>query len=419
MAESCDIIQSKLETFADLASHTSLAPSEIADLLHFSLSNTYLYVGEEFFQQAHGCAMGKPSSPVVAEQFMTSLEEQILHSCPHKPALYVRYVDDIFIVWTHGKTLLLEFLECFNTGHPAIRFTMELESHNCLPFLDVNVTKICGSNQVWKLATSVYRKPSDVGHFIPFMSYHSMEHKMAAIKCFTHRAFSHCSSVQFRQQELSFIYDLFRKNGFPASIINAAMTSVAKKHLNQGPIAIGEIPDLIRVSVPFLGPISQTLRRLAWKCGVNLVFSNNNTLFKTLCRPKTPLPLDQRSHVVYHIQCSCKKRYIGQTEREYPDRIKEHKMGHQSANPRGAFQHHQDHQPLFDEVTILCSEPSLDLRELKEAFFIQKCGQNAILNINIGMRTALNRNRGRVFDPIWHSIIEKLPALPALINQQE
>jgi hypothetical protein len=58
-----------------------------------------------------------------------------------KPAHWYRYVDDTFVVWTHGQEELHRFLQHLNTIHSNIKFTMEVEKNNTLPFLDVLVTR--------------------------------------------------------------------------------------------------------------------------------------------------------------------------------------------------------------------------------------------------------------------------------------
>ena len=46
--------------------------------------------------------MGSRVAPPLAITFMHAIESLILSSPGDQPALYLRYVDDIFGVWTHG-----------------------------------------------------------------------------------------------------------------------------------------------------------------------------------------------------------------------------------------------------------------------------------------------------------------------------
>jgi hypothetical protein len=78
--------------------------------------------------------MESPLAPVVANFYMEHFEQQAISSAEKKPARWFRYVDDTFVVWTHGKDELQEFLKHLNNIHLNIMFTMEVEQNKTLPF---------------------------------------------------------------------------------------------------------------------------------------------------------------------------------------------------------------------------------------------------------------------------------------------
>jgi hypothetical protein len=41
-----------------------------------------------------------------------------------QPKLWLRFIDDIFMMWTHVEEALLEFVEFFNSSVDSIKFTM-------------------------------------------------------------------------------------------------------------------------------------------------------------------------------------------------------------------------------------------------------------------------------------------------------
>ena len=47
--------------------------------------------------------MGTKMAPQYANSFMADLEEKILDKFPNKPIIYLRYIDDIFLIWTHTE----------------------------------------------------------------------------------------------------------------------------------------------------------------------------------------------------------------------------------------------------------------------------------------------------------------------------
>jgi hypothetical protein len=55
--------------------------------------------------------------------------------------MWLRYVDDTFVVWPHGLSRLQDFLSHLNSLRPSIQFTMEIESDSAIAFHDVLVIR--------------------------------------------------------------------------------------------------------------------------------------------------------------------------------------------------------------------------------------------------------------------------------------
>eukprot|EP00117_Sycon_ciliatum_P047445 scpid103206/ scgid33888/ len=137
------------------------------------------------FKQTDGVAMGSPLGPVFANFFLGYCETLI----PDEfwPELYTRYVDDTFSFFTQ-QDHALTFLERLNSIHPSLQFTMEKETENQLPFLDVLVTRHSNS-----FSTAIYRKPTFTGLYTRWDSYGPTGQKIALIKSLTVRAQRICS----------------------------------------------------------------------------------------------------------------------------------------------------------------------------------------------------------------------------------
>lgn len=86
---------------------------------------------------------------------MDFFEESFLSKSVNMPKLWLRYVDDTFVIWQHGKEKLGEFLENLNSEVGSIKFTMEVEVNKTIPFLDVLAMRESSS-----IMTTVYRKPT-------------------------------------------------------------------------------------------------------------------------------------------------------------------------------------------------------------------------------------------------------------------
>ena len=70
-----------------------------------------------------------------------------LATAPHKPRVWLRYVDDTFVVINKDHVDSLK--DHINSYHPSIKFTSEDMVNNSIPFLDALVY----------LNQDIYRKP--------------------------------------------------------------------------------------------------------------------------------------------------------------------------------------------------------------------------------------------------------------------
>ena len=95
----------------------------------------------QLYEQTDGVAMGSPLSPVIANFYMEDFEMKAIEKATHKPDCWYRYVDDTFVIWSHGKEKLMDFLKHLNGIHNNIQFTMEIEREGHLPFLDIDINR--------------------------------------------------------------------------------------------------------------------------------------------------------------------------------------------------------------------------------------------------------------------------------------
>ena len=112
--------------------------------------------------------------PVTAD-VVDEVEQKILETQSKKPLIWLRYIDDIFFIWTHGEQELERFLKDLNNFTPNLSFTYEA-SKNCIPFLDLKVKLIDG-----KLETDLYMKPTDCHQYLHYLSSHPQHSKRSII----------------------------------------------------------------------------------------------------------------------------------------------------------------------------------------------------------------------------------------------
>ena len=119
----------------------NIKESDLVTLLQLATKDQLFQFEGNLYQQIDGVAMGSPLGPLMANAFLCSLEEK-LERDNKLPNLYRRYVDDT-ITAMPDVAAAESFLSTLNECLPSISFTMELASNNKLPFLGMEITKVC------------------------------------------------------------------------------------------------------------------------------------------------------------------------------------------------------------------------------------------------------------------------------------
>ena len=66
---------------------------------------------------------------------MKDIEIQLIITSPKKPKMWLRFIDDIFMIWGHGRYELENFIHLANDLHPTIKFSFNTNEQE-IPFLD-------------------------------------------------------------------------------------------------------------------------------------------------------------------------------------------------------------------------------------------------------------------------------------------
>ena len=100
--------------------------------------NNFCFNGKHYLQ-THGTAKGTRMALSYANLFLAKFETDGLSRAPFQPFIWMRYINDIFMIWTRSVQDLNTFTSFLNDIHPAIKFTGDY-SFTSIPFLDVNVS---------------------------------------------------------------------------------------------------------------------------------------------------------------------------------------------------------------------------------------------------------------------------------------
>jgi len=89
------------------------------------------------YEQIKGVAIRSPLSPIVVYLYMEWLKNKSIESHCFNPKHWKVFIDDIYIVWPHGKEILHRFKGHLNNEVESIVFTMGMEDNNKILFLDI------------------------------------------------------------------------------------------------------------------------------------------------------------------------------------------------------------------------------------------------------------------------------------------
>ncbi|XP_043235932.1 uncharacterized protein LOC122388700 [Amphibalanus amphitrite] len=328
--------------------------------------------------------MGSRIAPSLAIVFMGKLEAEALQVDRPQPDMYVRYIDDIWCLWTHGSEALTEYLAFLNSRHPAIQFTIERSDQDgTLPYLDTLISV----RQDGSYSTELYFKPMAAPIILPYDSAHARSTKKAVLTSQITRAIRLGSDTAARKRGLEKIRHLFVSNGYPMKMIKEYSWREMKKHEERSRDRgreRRERPDQRQqnkkkqgtyIRLPFVNDkVAAQVKKVAINSGlpVEIAWTTNNTLKKRLVKTRlnpAPCPSGRRcchscqaglqskcttKNVVYELTCShCGDTYIGETSRPVRLRYNEHR--------RNGINREED-TPLGEHA--LHKHPEMDRRDI-------------------------------------------------------
>ena len=98
---------------------------------------------------------------------MGKLEQDFIQSRSLGPSTWLRFLDDIFMVWDHSLESLHSFIDALSSFHPSIKFTYSISTKK-VNFLDVTVSK----SENLDFVTDVYVKSTNVHQYVEYSSCH-------------------------------------------------------------------------------------------------------------------------------------------------------------------------------------------------------------------------------------------------------
>ncbi len=160
---------------------TSLTTDAFLTLLRLVVDEFYFTWHKKLYHQKSGLPMGSRLSPVLANIYMEEVENTVLRAFPIALKMYVRFVDNIFLVYDSSKMHLQELLDVFNDQHPDIKLTCEMEEDQQLPYLDIlvkrNNIREARRGEQRSFSLSIHRKSTHSHKYLNFALRHPLSLK--------------------------------------------------------------------------------------------------------------------------------------------------------------------------------------------------------------------------------------------------
>ena len=266
-----------------------LNETEFVKLMFMVTSGVEFSFDSIMYKQNDGVAMGSPLGPVLANIYVGFCESSIDPSL--WPSMYCRFVDD---------------------G----------ENNGTLSFLDVSISRNMDTHN---MDTTIYRKPTLTGLYIPWSSFTPTKSKTHLVKAHVYRAHRICSP-HLLDEELERLLTIMTKNGYPKTLL---MNLINQKPTLEKTITFGPERCPVVLRLPWVGAgssrVEKEVRNIvcsSYPCVKLYVIFGTTRAFSV---KKDVLPTLSKSNLIYFFQCrNCENRYVGRTFQHLGARIRQH-----------------------------------------------------------------------------------------------
>ncbi|XP_033123982.1 uncharacterized protein LOC117122504 [Anneissia japonica] len=181
--------------------------------------------------------MGSPLSTVIASTFLEEFEQLALLSATKQLKLWLRYIDDIFIIWQH-----------------------------------------------------IYRKPTHTDRYLNKRSFRHPSTKKGVCNTLVRRA--HCiSDHNSIRKEVQHVKAALKLNGYHTR-------DIATPRPNPNPNRLDNIESRKSVCLPYLGQLSHRIQRIILQADVKVFHSASNKLSRTLQTHKDKPPAHRQQEFI-------------------------------------------------------------------------------------------------------------------------
>lgn len=395
--ETLDLMMNWIDSQPNL---TPAYKEKLIKLTQVCVKNIFFSFQNKVYEQTEGSPMGLSLSPLFAEVYMGNLEDKIMNGLVNKPRIWIRYVDDIFVI--AKRVEVADLFQYINSLNNHIKFTMEEENNGRLSFLDVLVMR---NNHHNSLTFKIYRKPTQTERFITYDSFQSFNSKFAAFNSMFHRLFNIPMREEDFIEEKNYIFRIGRINGFNQVDLKRIFNRHQRKNrikTNTTLIADSSSNNRVvnRASMTFYPPLTNKIKKVFKEHDIELVFNSVNKIKNRLDSTKDKTDKMTKAGI-YKIDCNtpgCNAVYIGQSSRSISQRLKEHMRAKEKKKTTlsSVAEHmvENDHTFSPDNLSMLkCVSDNRKLDVLESLFLHKFKNTNVLMNSDLGNCTSILLNK--------------------------
>lgn len=182
-------------------------------------SNDFLF-DDRFYLQISGTAMGRTFAPHYADIAMAHWETEALKKCTKLPLLYLRFLDDICIIWPHSREEFTTFFNTLNNHHPRIKLKSDIQT-NSLEFLDVTIFKGQRFRSEGILDTKVFFKETDSHALLHKTSFHPQHLFRGIVRSQLIRFARICNNLQDFEVACGTLFQVLRHRGYTDRLLRS------------------------------------------------------------------------------------------------------------------------------------------------------------------------------------------------------
>ena len=237
---------------------------------------------------------------------MVELETSVIPNLNDKIKLWKRFVDDTYCFAKSEYTN--NILLALNSFHQNIKFTIEIEKDDAIPFLDVLIIRKAG-----KIETTVHRKKTCTDLYMNWYSCAPNNWKWGTLRTLVRRAHVNCFTKKYLEDELKHIRKTFNEiDNYPHWVITKVFketTSLEKGNQIDEATDINSKNHLL--VLPYKGEkgmhIINSMKRNVSKIlpeNVKIRTAYTAKRLSTCFKTKDKTKFEHQHDIIYHVRCS-------------------------------------------------------------------------------------------------------------------